>query len=1684
MILSASACRNVCLLFVLNLPSAASPQPSPLSGNGLPLVTSVTETSGFAGRGLGQASWIEIHGTNLAQTTAAWQSSNFSGGTAPQVLGGVTVTIGAKTAFLSFVSPNQVDALLPSNAPTGTQNLTITNESGTSAPYSVTLQPTAPALWSPANFNIGGIQYVGAVFPDLATLVLPDGAIPGIASRPAAPGDSVILFGGGFGPVTPDVPAGQIVTQTTRINSPVLFSFGQTVVVPNFAGLALNQTGLYQFNLKVPAGVGGGAVPLGLSFGGTVVPQTANLKIALTETPDLQLTGIHDLAGNTGVATPGGILIIDGSGFASSNASAQYPLQTQLLGIYADFEGVIAPIASVTPQEIQLQVPWELLGRSTATLNISNWATGAIASIAVALQTAAPGVASAASGLSIQIEGSGGASPAPVTSSGNNRPVLPGEFLDIPAVGLGIQKDGPADGQPASGSNPGNPLRGVMVKIGSSWAPVSSAALVPGRAGVSLVRVQVPVNAPVGDAIPLVLEAWGVDSSPVQIAVGPSPSAVSFQVLPADGTFGSIPAARFPLALLGAGVTASAVTWTAEAMNAPMLGPVSQPGTFGTTASGVYYTGPYNAGLPEYMLIRATLNSDPTIFATARVLVTQGTPSFHITPRDRVIGPSDSVTFQAVDDSDNPVQVNWYLSSTGGNIYSNVFQPEPYAVDDNPVVVRAFTNGDAGAADQTLLYVVPSEPKITSLSPPNPSPGEAVVIATVNLQVRDVTVYFSRFDGSRVAAHAVNGNNQVAVLVPPDAVEGPIEIDAQPVNSAPIRSKPYQAAISPKLRLHPKLNEIAQGESTTIDVAFLFDPRMRPLQWSTTSGSIDSLGHFNAPGFVQQLTYARISACLTDRNICGYTVVAVQPFRVEPVQPAVAAGSSLRLQAVASGVAIQVAWQVLGVNATIDANGNLTASSGPLDGGVARVRATSASGVTRVIEVAITGTQGGMVTVSRDFLNWADGVAFGTACNQIAVIGKLAYSACTNMPDEAYVPGYEAFWLDTWDVTDPFNPIWQGSTGIPATYPASITLTKLEGSLLVRGNWSLSIGGSASVGSIALVYDIKRGMPFLSTYATNKTQPQGVPLSVYGNTGYTISGTHVFAQDLSTLAWPTPIPVQLPAAFSGTTLSTSVVGNGQTLYVAYTTVDEAGQLLTYDLTVSPPALLDARSVTSSDAVLHLLGEVLLCGEDVYTLAQSIPQFASHLPILSVQDTDVSRLRVLGRALEGMRIVDVTDPHNPRISAPAAFLNLAPPAMALATGDSFLAANQELETLSIPWTSGPQYLASFGGSAIAWDQKTRGNLVFLAESVTDVQGGTYDPRIFKVYDLTNAANPQLIGHYDDSTQSANALALRGNNAFLECDKDFVVLDISNPAAPVKISSMAAGGYALAVTGNHAFLGTFSGNTPVLMTVDVSNPISPVVAGQTNLANPAYYFALNGNTLAVASGSAGLYLYDVTNPAAPTKIWNSTDGAPAWAVAWSGTVLYTASGSQGLIVRDASNPRAPTTLGSNGLGGYSPTYMSCCDPVPTAITVFVSGGVAWVGTTDSNAAVFGLDVRDPANPRVIHLIRYGNAAADQGVTSIGLVGADLLIGGNYQSLTSMNLLSITPPGNVIRAAPVQTVPGDFQPPLQLTPIEPVYQTNIKQLQTVRKPGAFLQQKLKHIPEPFRERELRALGLVSEP
>ena len=249
----------------------------------VPAITSVVSAAGFGGfSAVAPGSWVEIYGSNLAPDTRQWAGSDFSGNNAPTSLSGVEVNIGGQKAFIDYISssPGQVNAQLPSNIPAGGPlPLTLTNANGTSAAFNVTVKTTEPGLLAPASFTISGNQYAVALLPDGATYILPTGVISGIAARPAHPGETITLYGIGFGAVTPSIPAGQIVTATNQLSASFQIFFGQTAADVSYSGLAPTFVGLYQFDVVVPAIPDSDLVPLTFNLAGS--PGTQSLYTAV-----------------------------------------------------------------------------------------------------------------------------------------------------------------------------------------------------------------------------------------------------------------------------------------------------------------------------------------------------------------------------------------------------------------------------------------------------------------------------------------------------------------------------------------------------------------------------------------------------------------------------------------------------------------------------------------------------------------------------------------------------------------------------------------------------------------------------------------------------------------------------------------------------------------------------------------------------------------------------------------------------------------------------------------------------------------------------------------------------------------------------------------------------------------------------------------------------------------------------------------------------------------------------------------------------------------------------------------------------------------------------------------------------------------------------------------------------------
>ncbi len=250
-----------------------TPTSAPPCGGALPAVNTggVISLSAFgANPSIAPGSWIEIYGSNLAADSRSWTAADFSnnGTTAPTTLDRTSVTINGQSAFIDYISSGQVDALVPANTGTGPLPLTVSTAAGTSAATTVNVNTVQPGLWAPAQFIVGGKQYVGATHLD-GTFVAPPGVLPsGYTSSYAKPGEIITFWGIGFGVVGPGVSPGQVAPAYTTLTLPIQFTFGGIgAAAPAYDGLAPGSVGLYQFNVVVPSIANSDLVPLTFTLG-------------------------------------------------------------------------------------------------------------------------------------------------------------------------------------------------------------------------------------------------------------------------------------------------------------------------------------------------------------------------------------------------------------------------------------------------------------------------------------------------------------------------------------------------------------------------------------------------------------------------------------------------------------------------------------------------------------------------------------------------------------------------------------------------------------------------------------------------------------------------------------------------------------------------------------------------------------------------------------------------------------------------------------------------------------------------------------------------------------------------------------------------------------------------------------------------------------------------------------------------------------------------------------------------------------------------------------------------------------------------------------------------------------------------------------------------------------------------
>ena len=216
------------------------------------------------------------------------------------------------------------------------------------------------------------------------------------------------------------------------------------------------------------------------------------------------VAGLANGASFQNTFAPGMLLAVFGSQLAPSTILASsVPLPVSAAGVAATVNGVAAPLFYVSPDQLNIQIPYQTPVNTPVTLNINN--NGVVATYPLTVVSSAPGIFTDATGglvpqssaaiatvVSIYLTGAGTVNPQIATGA-------------APAAGTQVE-------------NLPQPTQAVAVYVGGVQAAVQFVGIPLGLVGVTQVNFTVPSGVPAG-AQPVVVTVGGVPSPSARLTI-------------------------------------------------------------------------------------------------------------------------------------------------------------------------------------------------------------------------------------------------------------------------------------------------------------------------------------------------------------------------------------------------------------------------------------------------------------------------------------------------------------------------------------------------------------------------------------------------------------------------------------------------------------------------------------------------------------------------------------------------------------------------------------------------------------------------------------------------------------------------------------------------------------------------------------------------------------------------------------------------------------------------------------------------------------------------------------------------------------------------------------------------------------------------------------------------------------
>lgn len=284
---------------------------------------------------------------------------------------------------------------------------------------------------------------------------------------------------------------------------------------------------------------------------------------------------------------------------------------------------------------------------------------------------------------------------------------------------------------------------------------------------------------------------------------------------------------------------------------------------------------------------------------------------------------------------------------------------------------------------------------------------------------------------------------------------------------------------------------------------------------------------------------------------------------------------------------------------------------------------------------------------------------------------------------------------------------------------------------------------------------------------------------------------------------------------------------------------------------------------------------------------------------------------------------------------------------------------------------------------------------------------------------------------------------GNLKFVGSGAGVIILDVTDPANPVKVSEFSTRGLVDAIyfeeSTSRLFVTAYFGGFEIWDLANVASPSK--IGGGSVIGLPRGGIYGDGNYVYVVSVADGVQVFDITDPATPVFIGSCPINPDylAWSSDKSGNYIYVALSEGGMEVVDVSVPSNPVIAGtyndivygvdviddiayvvSYGFGlntlnvsdASNITVTGTCAVPGFPYRVNVVGNYAYIGNTDygSDGGVNVIDISAPANPTL--------------VTTYSGFAQYIAASGNSMAFTGSNMLctilDLTVPASPVLAA----------------------------------------------------------------